>query len=286
MTTLYELLGAHPQDDKEDLKRKFHVAVKASHPDTHPEDPGASVRFRQIVRAHAVLSDDALRAAYDDMLSHQDGARRGILSATMAKIVPDAIAISLLVAVMLGGYALFVHLSKASVAAGGANVVHGPATIAAVAPQVSPVVPPVAPEVSPVVRSEPRDAPARAELDHEAGALGAVAIASVPSGEAVADVAPSALPAPSGLDAPRDAAFYREEGRRAYRAGDFDLAVADFDLAIELDPGFEAAYIDRSIVLYRLGEVERAFADLEKAKRIADADRAGTQQRKALSSNR
>ena len=281
MTTLYELLGAHPQDDKEDLKRKFHAAVKATHPDVHPDDPGAPLRFRQIVRAHAVLSDTELRAAYDEMLSHEGASSRGILSATMAKIVPDAIAISVLVALMLSSYALFVHLSNASVAGNGPTAARGPAAVAAVTPQSSPVAQSAPLEASPIARSEPRDAPARTELDHERTAPVAVApVVNASSGEAVAASSAPAEPARP------DAGIYREEGRRAYRAGDFDLAIADFDLAIELDPDVEAAYIDRSIVFYRIGEVERAFADLEKAKRIADANRAGTPQRKSLTSSR
>jgi tetratricopeptide (TPR) repeat protein len=157
--------------------------------------------------------------------------------------------------VMLGGYALFAHLSKAS----------------AVAPPR---------QAAPVVQPAPRDALARAELDHEriapAVAVAAVPVilppveaapvAAAPSGEAIPDPAP---PAPPAVSPPRDAKFYREEGRRAYQAGDFDLAIADFDLAIELDPDVEAAYIDRSIVLYRVG----------------DPHRVGTQ-RRALSSSR
>jgi len=272
MTTLYELLGALPQDDKEDLKKKFHAAVKATHPDVHPDDPGASIRFRQIVRAHAVLSDTELRAAYDDMLAHQGGAPRGsLLSATMAKLVPDTIAISVLVAIMLGGYALFVHVSKTSVAANGSTAARGPAVVAAI----------TMPSSAPVAQPEPRDAPARTELDHERIApIAESPVVNAPSGEAIAAFGAPAEPARP------DAGFYREEGRRAYLAGDFDLAIADFDLAIDLDPDVEAAYIDRSIVFYRIGEVERAFADLEKAKRIADANRAGTPQRKSLTSSR
>jgi tetratricopeptide (TPR) repeat protein len=44
--------------------------------------------------------------------------------------------------------------------------------------------------------------------------------------------------------------------------------MADFDRAIQLDPKFSAAYIDRGILLYRLQKFERAFADIAQAKRI------------------
>jgi len=67
----------------------------------------------------------------------------------------------------------------------------------------------------------------------------------------------------------KDARFYREQGVAAYRNGDVSLAIADFNLAIRLDPGFKTALIDRGIAFYRLGEFKRAFADVAEAKRIA-----------------
>ena len=51
-------------------------------------------------------------------------------------------------------------------------------------------------------------------------------------------------------------------------------AIADFDQAIRLDRNFAEAYIDRGIALYRLHEVDRAFADITRAKRIKDVDQA------------
>ena len=63
MTTLYELLGALPHDDAEGLRTAFRKAAKAAHPDTNPDDPDASLRFRQLVRAHDILSDAEQRAA-------------------------------------------------------------------------------------------------------------------------------------------------------------------------------------------------------------------------------
>ena len=57
MKTLYDLLGALPDDDAEDLRAAFRRAVKANHPDLNPGDPEASQAFRRIVRANAILSD-------------------------------------------------------------------------------------------------------------------------------------------------------------------------------------------------------------------------------------
>lgn len=54
----------------------------------------------------------------------------------------------------------------------------------------------------------------------------------------------------------------------AYRRGDLALALIDFDLAIGLDPAFPDTYIDRAIVLHRMGDMKRALA--AQAKRIDD----------------
>ena len=57
MYTLYDLLGARPQDDAKTLKKAFRKAAKATHPDVNPGDPDAQLRFSQVVRAHDILSD-------------------------------------------------------------------------------------------------------------------------------------------------------------------------------------------------------------------------------------
>jgi lipoprotein NlpI len=72
----------------------------------------------------------------------------------------------------------------------------------------------------------------------------------------------------------------------AYRSGDIILALADFDLAIDLDPHFSDAYIDRGIVFYRMGEFKRAFADIAEAKRIDDLNRSHEPQQTAPSSGK
>ena len=60
-----------------------------------------------------------------------------------------------------------------------------------------------------------------------------------------------------------DAQHYREQGALAYRRGDLNIALVDFDLAIEFDPSLSDAYIDRAIVFRRMGDLERAFADAD-----------------------
>ena len=65
MTSLYDLLGAREDDDADALKKAFRRAVKAYHPDLHPDDPDALDRFRQIIAANALLRDARQRATYD-----------------------------------------------------------------------------------------------------------------------------------------------------------------------------------------------------------------------------
>jgi tetratricopeptide (TPR) repeat protein len=68
MKSLYDVLGARANDDAQAIKKAFRKAVKAHHPDLHPDDPDAVLRFRQIVTANAVLRDENQRAAYDQIL--------------------------------------------------------------------------------------------------------------------------------------------------------------------------------------------------------------------------
>ena len=59
----------------------------------------------------------------------------------------------------------------------------------------------------------------------------------------------------------------------AYRDGDLIIALANFDLAIDIDPGLPDSYIDRGIVFHRLGDLKRALSDVAEAKRIEDVNR-------------
>ena len=62
MKTLYDLLGALPDDDADRLRAAFRKAAKASHPDNNPDDADAPHKFRQVVRAHGILGDQRQRA--------------------------------------------------------------------------------------------------------------------------------------------------------------------------------------------------------------------------------
>jgi curved DNA-binding protein CbpA len=368
MKTLYDMLGALPDDDAESLRTAFRKAVKAAHPDSNTGDPDASLRFRQIVRANAILSDAEQRATYDRLLAlalRQHKSKRAMRSGTIRKFASDAIAVTFLSVVSIGGYILFEQLSKApDVPLKMAELAaRAPADFAAVAPKAQPgtsaqaeprdrlgsagvpeataVPSAVAPAAAagnaqgvastapaPDLATTDTKSDARDELRDKFESLGLAAEAVAPppnagSAQAVANADPASnLPAtdakPDARDEPcdrlesagvaaeaiapsavapppnagsaqafanaapapdlpaTDAKSYRERGIFAYRDGDLSRAIAAFDLAIQHDPQFADAYIDRGIVFYRLGEFDRAFADIARAKRIENANRAKT----------
>ncbi len=268
MKTLYDLLGALPSDDAEGLRTAFRRAVKGAHPDIHPGDPDAALKFRQIVRANEILIDDEQRTAYDHLLElarlEQESASQHVIAARIYKFASGVVAVAGVSVVTVGGYLLFMHLSAASVAPADKFdvIVHASAEIA-----------PVGPAGSPDTTSN-SPSPAKPQSESLSGK------AIVPS---------AAMPQPNGVPQPNresvpaanvgrvpdptaiDARSLRAQGVFAYRNGDLSGAIANLDQAIDLDPKFLAAYIDRGIILYRLRKFDRAFADIARAKRIEKA---------------
>jgi len=174
MKTLYDLLGALPQDDAEGLRTAFRRAVKGAHPDIRPGDPDAALKFRQIVRANEILGDAELRAAYDDLLElarlEPESASEHTIAARIHKLASSVIAIVGGSVVTTAGYLLFMHMSAASVAQANYVDVTDPAPqIAVVSPAGSPdraeksAVPGPAPDAA---ASEVRSLRARGILDY------------------------------------------------------------------------------------------------------------------------
>jgi curved DNA-binding protein CbpA len=276
MKTLYELLGARPDDDAESIRAAYRKAAKANHPDNNPGDPDAPQRFREIIRANAILSDEQQRAAYDRLLEvarrQQDSeSARGIsLSTTIRKKAPDAIATAILSMLFIGGYLALGHMFSASLFSARPVEVsrREPAQTAAA----------VSRELSDLIgRAGPRDKLEDVRTRNEPANPGAAKEAAAPTADAAeenADSVPATASAPVARDfGVNDAKDYRARGIMAYRRGDIYLALIDFDLAIDLNPQFSDAYIDRSIVFYRMGQFDRAFADITRAKRIDDLNR-------------
>jgi curved DNA-binding protein CbpA len=273
MATLYDLLGALPDDDADGLRAAFRKAAKASHPDVNPGDPEAAERFRRIVRANAILSDAQQREVYDRLLEvarrqQSRKPKRSNFSGTIRRLATDAIASAAVSAVLVGGYLLFKPVDGRSIASA---------------------------QVTDMSRREPAQAPTATKISDAHGRTGqhdqlAVAGADMkfdlnlrnveaptkPDGIAPAattGIASASDASPARDVGTKDVKYYRERGILAYRAGDLIIALANFDLAIDMDPGLSDSYINRGIVFRRLGDLKRALADVAEAKRIENLNR-------------
>jgi curved DNA-binding protein CbpA len=249
MTTLYDLLGALPDDDADGLRAAFRRAAKASHPDVNPGDQQAAERFRRIVRANAILSDEQQRAAYDRLLEvarrqQSPEPKHSTFPGAIRRLAIDAIVSAAVSAVLIGGYFLFKPVDGRPVAAPQVTEASGRDQLAVVGAGVN-----------------PRDAEAPAKPE-------GIAPAATTSIASASDHAPPPREAET-----RDAKYYLERGISAYRSGDLYIALANFDLAIDSDPALSDSYINRGIVFHRLGDQKRAFADVAEAKRIDDLNR-------------
>jgi tetratricopeptide (TPR) repeat protein len=278
MDTLYDLLGALPRDDAEELRVAFRHAVKGTHPDLHPGDPDAGFKFRQIVRANGILADPDQRATYDHLLDLAEQEKKQWDRHTFMHRVVAAtsfvLSLGFISAASVGGYLLFQQMSEelsapigkvASVVSDVTGSVREPfesAPAAAPAP------------ATPITVATIRIAPPRTEIAPPEKIEGTdirrddivPASVTLPAETEPAPAPP--LGPPLEIAPPPDAKAFRERGIFAYRNGDLDSAIADFDRAIRLDPKFAAAYIDRGIVLYRMQKFEKAFADIAHAKQI------------------
>ena len=63
--TYYRRLELAPGASHSDIVRAYRRLAFGAHPDAHPEDPEAPVRFREISEAYEVLGNPARREAYD-----------------------------------------------------------------------------------------------------------------------------------------------------------------------------------------------------------------------------
>src|SRR6266436_520058 len=215
MKTLYDLLGALPDDDAESLRTAFRQAAKATHPDINTDDPDAPLKFRQIVRANAILSDADQRATYDRLLALTRRRPNWKLKRTIRKAASDAIKVACLSAVSIGGYLVFEQVSKASIVPVKTTVVAARART----------------EIAAVTPTIPIDTTGRDKPPDKLESAGVASDAVVPSAAAPAvhtDSAQAMANAGPALDlTARDAKSYRERGIVAYLDGEFDRAFAD-----------------------------------------------------------
>ena len=262
MRTLYDVLGAHPEDDSNDLRAAFRNAAKACHPDNNPDDPDAPHRFRQVVRAYSVLKDETQRAAYDSLLGEAEQERTARRKVFAEAGLPGPVASMVIASVSIGAFLLLERALAIPVVPKWQDISARVQALSAAMPTQAP---------SRVGRAIEHDRPDKVLPAREVETSG-------PAGETAAPVV-AATTDNDGADpaisepAVKDAKYYLERGNLAYRSGDFPLALSDFDLAISLDPDSSDSYINRAIVFRRMGDLKRALADVNQAKRIDEGKR-------------
>jgi DnaJ domain len=248
--TLYDLLGALPNDDAEGLRAAFRRAVKGAHPDIHPGDPGAALKFREIVRASEILCDQEQRAAYDHLLDlahlEEASASGQATAARVHKLASGVIALAGVLVVTVGGYLLLTHMTAASVAPADKMA---PATHASA--YRSPAPPPVTiGKGASVVK------------DASVGIAGEAIEPGATTSRANAENIPAANIGPTPDPTTGDAKPSRARSTSADRDVNLNGAVADLRQASLLDPKISPATIGRGGVFNHLRKFDRAFADI------------------------
>lgn len=274
MKTLYDLIGALADDDAEELRAAFLKAVKANHPDVNPDNPEAEKQFRRIVRANAILSDRRQREAYDRLLAsarrqEQEIARRKAIAADIRRLGLGVVTGAATSAMLIAGYILLKPVDTLPLAS-----VHVTEISRGEPPQAAAV---NSTELYARERADPGDhfdieagikpdAPPRDSKEQTGQDGTAFAVAMI-------DTAPAADASAPRESGPKDVKYYRERAVSAYRNGDLSIALVNFDLAIQHDPACSDCYLERGIVLHRMGDRKGAFSDVAEAKRIDGLNR-------------
>lgn len=73
MSDYYGRLGVSHHATLAEIKAAYRKLAKLHHPDANPGDQGAEQRFKQIVEAYEILSDEEKRKAYDERSGQAKG---------------------------------------------------------------------------------------------------------------------------------------------------------------------------------------------------------------------
>jgi hypothetical protein len=260
MGTLYDLLGALPDDNAEGLRTAFRKAAKATHPDLNPDNPEAALRFRQLVRAHGILSDAEQRATYDQLLAialKPVPTKSTHVYEKVHRFASSTIAATIIAGILVASYTLMGLVSRAPVAA--------ESTVGIASRPPADIVAATSP--SDITDNDRRESTALAD---EVFTTSAVAPIENTRGPWIAGAGPVPHVAISGVKPNREPNVF------ASRSGRKPSTSAGLDLAIQRDLGFAAAYLNGKLPLYSTRDVGRAFADMEYARRGAKAKQAKT----------
>jgi len=66
-TALYDLLEVSPTATESEIKKAYYKLAKEVHPDKNPDDAHAKEKFQALGEAYQILSNDELRAAYNNL---------------------------------------------------------------------------------------------------------------------------------------------------------------------------------------------------------------------------
>lgn len=66
MRRYYQVLGVSEDADEAQIKQAYRRKASETHPDTHPDDPDAAEKFKEVKEAYECLSDPERRQIYDE----------------------------------------------------------------------------------------------------------------------------------------------------------------------------------------------------------------------------
>jgi tetratricopeptide (TPR) repeat protein len=293
MKSLYEVLGARVDDDAQAIKQAFRTAVKASHPDLHPGDPGALLRFRRIVTANTILRDEKQRAAYDQLLEEKRQQLQTNLDQQYLRLqyqrrqarlkMGATAAVAVVCGLLAFAYGLFMPMPTTAVVKimqEKPSAVKTASIVEAIKKDQVAAGPAVAARKSEIIA-----AASAMDVTNDVGNAStqpmAHAVAAADPGDdasrprsipLTAGKGDAALPDDEPPPLPNDAKFYRELGVVSYRIGDFPSAIVNLDEAIRLDPNDAQAYNIRGNAWDEIGVFENALADYDAAIRIDPND--------------